>query len=625
MPLLSLPSLPPSACVGLTRAPTVQHLQYRASGHTPMQPQDDDDDDFSDDGEWESFNEPEVAPTQDLFSSQVFESAAAALAHAKSTHGLDLAGIAHLLRLDIYARVRLVNFVRRRVQAAEDPAAIVKAVQQGASGDKANWPWADEKYLVPVLSEDPLLYSLGAPTGGADAPVDVSQDAGLMDTEDAPPARIVAEGIMGREAATSAGAETGGGDGNGDAAAMLETLAAMRSEMVSMLGLAEDASGGGNGGGEAAGSTAAANGAAAAAATAGAASKAAANATEGQYGSAESAETGYFESYAKLHIHEEMLSDRTRTQGYKDAIVKNRALIEGKVVLDVGCGTGILSMMCAQAGARHVIAVDASDIVTMAKRIVSANNLSDRITVLRGTMETVDLASALPSGVEKVDVVISEWMGYALLYESMLPSVLWARDRYLAPGGIVLPTACDMLLSLSSYDRLGFWDDVYGFDMTAMKEAAVREAAVEVVPSESLLSAPSSFRLVDCERCADADLDFTSPFELTVGPVASESVVKGDYTVRCFVLHFDALFDCSGRPGGVRTAFTTGAQGIPTHWKQTAFHLEKPLSLQSGEVIMGTVTCSRGLEYKRAYDITISYKVVGRPYSAAVTQMWRME
>ena len=122
-----------------------------------------------DDAEWESFNEPEVAPTVDLFSDRVFESAAAALAHAKAAHGLDLASIAFGLKLDIYGRVRLVNYVRSRAAAADESAAIVKSVKEGASSSNgATWPWADDKFLVPVLPEDPLLYSLGAPTSGGD-------------------------------------------------------------------------------------------------------------------------------------------------------------------------------------------------------------------------------------------------------------------------------------------------------------------------------------------------------------------------------------------------------------------------------------------------------------------------
>ena len=90
-----------------------------------------------------------------------------------------------------------------------------------------------------------------------------------------------------------------------------------------------------------------------------------------------------------------------RTLGYRDAIEGNAALIKGKTVLDVGCGTGVLSMMCVRAGAAHVIAIDASDIVDHAKRIVAANKMSEKITVIRGTMETLKL----PAGVTKVDVI----------------------------------------------------------------------------------------------------------------------------------------------------------------------------------------------------------------------------
>jgi protein arginine N-methyltransferase 1 len=66
-----------------------------------------------------------------------------------------------------------------------------------------------------------------------------------------------------------------------------------------------------------------------------------------------------------------------------------------------------------------------SDIIHHAKKIVEANGLSDRVTLLQGKMEEV----VLP--VDKVDIIISEWMGYFLLYESMLDTVLYARDRYL--------------------------------------------------------------------------------------------------------------------------------------------------------------------------------------------------
>ena len=68
----------------------------------------------------------------------------------------------------------------------------------------------------------------------------------------------------------------------------------------------------------------------------------------------------------------------------------------------------------------------------------------------------------LPAPLERVDFLVSEWMGYGLLYESMLPTLIHARDRFLAPGGAVLPSACSLLLVGSSHNRLAFFDDVYG-------------------------------------------------------------------------------------------------------------------------------------------------------------------
>lgn len=98
-------------------------------------------------------------------------------------------------------------------------------------------------------------------------------------------------------------------------------------------------------------------------------------------------------------------------------------------------------MFAAKAGAKKVIGVDMSGIIDHAKILVADNNLSDVITLIKGKMEEV----VLP--VDKVDIIISEWMGYCLLYETMLNTVLVARDKYLAPGGLIFPDQAIMYLS----------------------------------------------------------------------------------------------------------------------------------------------------------------------------------
>ena len=75
-----------------------------------------------------------------------------------------------------------------------------------------------------------------------------------------------------------------------------------------------------------------------------------------------------------------MLKDTVRTDSYRDFIYENKHLFKNKVVLDVGCGTGILSMFCAKAGAKMVLAVDNSGIIDRAKEMVYENGLGDVIT-----------------------------------------------------------------------------------------------------------------------------------------------------------------------------------------------------------------------------------------------------
>ena len=79
-------------------------------------------------------------------------------------------------------------------------------------------------------------------------------------------------------------------------------------------------------------------------------------------------------------IHEDMIKDRIRTDAYRDFIYDNKNLFKEKIVLDVGCGTGILSMMCAKAGAKAVYAVDNSQIIEKARMIIWDNGLSEKIT-----------------------------------------------------------------------------------------------------------------------------------------------------------------------------------------------------------------------------------------------------
>ena len=143
-------------------------------------------------------------------------------------------------------------------------------------------------------------------------------------------------------------------------------------------------------------------------------------------------------------------------------------MIQGKTVMDVGCGSGILSLFCARAGAKHVLAIDASDVADRASANVEENGFGHVVRVFKGKIEALD--DDLRAWAGQVDLLVSEWMGYFLLYESMLPSVLYARDRYLRREGILAPSHCRMLLAAATdcsalCERTRFWRNVYGFRM----------------------------------------------------------------------------------------------------------------------------------------------------------------
>merc|ERR1739838_255665 len=123
------------------------------------------------------------------------------------------------------------------------------------------------------------------------------------------------------------------------------------------------------------------------------------------------------------------------TGAYYNAIVKQPHLFKDKVVIDIGAGTGILSMFAAKAGARKVIAIEYSSIVERARVIVKDNDFDKQIEFVQAKAEEChDLVDAIGQklgykpGEKFVDIIISEWMGYFLLYESMLDSVIDIRD-----------------------------------------------------------------------------------------------------------------------------------------------------------------------------------------------------
>lgn len=313
-----------------------------------------------------------------------------------------------------------------------------------------------------------------------------------------------------------------------------------------------------------------------------------------------------------------MLKDTIRTDAYRDFIYDNKHLFQGKTVLDVGCGTGILSMFCARAGAARVIAVDNSRIVDRARENIHNNGLGDKITCLRGKIEEVTLP------VDKVDIIVSEWMGYCLLYEAMLDSVLWARDRYLAPGGLMVPSHCTLFIapfvdSELVTENVDFWRDVYGFDMSAMLPSGFQDVLVKSIPKDNLIAKPAPFLQLPLHDIKTVDLTFTKDFSVQLTN-EDPALIDG------WVVWFDTFFQVSAQdtiPADARAeewastdkkgnAFTTGPGGARTHWESGILLIDRGRAKEepstASSTLTGSITYRKRTEYKRGLDLEVSWK-----------------
>lgn len=347
-------------------------------------------------------------------------------------------------------------------------------------------------------------------------------------------------------------------------------------------------------------------------------------------------DVAYFHSYAHVGIHEEMIKDRARTETYRNAILQHQSHIAGKVVVDVGCGTGILSIFCAQAGAKRVYAVDASDIAIQANEVIKANNLSDTVIVLHGRVEDVEID-------EEVDVIISEWMGYMLLYESMLGSVIRARDRWLKPGGLILPSNATLYMAPVTHpdrysDSIDFWRNVYGIDMSAMlplaKQCAFEEPSVETISGENVLTWPHMVKNVDCYTVSVHELEsITTEFRF-------RSMMRAPF--HGFAFWFDVEFNGPdlNPPNNDTSSFNASSNGYvtdpnqrkkrpnpnealvlstapedpPTHWQQTLIYFYDPIDVEQDQVIEGSATLSQSKENARFMNIHLEYASGGRSF-----------
>lgn len=190
---------------------------------------------------------------------------------------------------------------------------------------------------------------------------------------------------------------------------------------------------------------------------------------------------------AHVEMMIQVLKDSVRINTFKAAILHNKHLFKDKCVLNIGCGTGIYALFAAKAGAAKVFAVDSSNVVFYTRQIVKANGYSEVIEVIKGKVEEVELPVA------DVDIIVCDWMGYALLYQSICNDVIYARDKWLKkPGGLIFPDMGKIYMvaledSKHKNGNIDWWSDVYGFNMRCLREVALVEPRYQSIRPEQVI------------------------------------------------------------------------------------------------------------------------------------------
>ena len=269
-----------------------------------------------------------------------------------------------------------------------------------------------------------------------------------------------------------------------------------------------------------------------------------------------------------LDEHFSYLADRTKLERYRAAI----AAVVGpeQVVLDLGCGSGSLGLMALRAGARKVLFVEEGPIIEAARRTIAGAGLSRRAEFIQGNSFELSLP-------ERVDTVLCDHIGFFGFDYGVLSLLADARQRFLKPGGLIIPAAIDLGLapveSEVCRDLVARWHDGSLPEDYAWlaSSAANTKHAVRLGP-EDLLANPNVLARLQLGDEAEPFLSWETEFRCS-----RDGSIDG----------FAGWFDCRLADGIRMTNSPLAAESLDR--PQAYLPLEMPLRVSQGEVVRVTV------------------------------------
>jgi SAM-dependent methyltransferase len=186
------------------------------------------------------------------------------------------------------------------------------------------------------------------------------------------------------------------------------------------------------------------------------------------------------------------VADRVRLNRFKAALAIANP---GDCVADLGCGSGILGLLCLQAGASRVICIDSSAMIQVARETLARAGYADRVSFIRDASHRIDLP-------EPVDMVICDHVGYFGFDYGIVETLADARRRFLKAGGTLIPSR--IRLHLGAVDCETAWAKANGWtadevppEFHWLRQYSVNAKHAVEFPSDSVLGAPETLGEID--------------------------------------------------------------------------------------------------------------------------------
>ena len=268
----------------------------------------------------------------------------------------------------------------------------------------------------------------------------------------------------------------------------------------------------------------------------------------------------------RIDYHRTLISDTVRNAAFYAAL---KAAIKPGIttVADIGAGTGLLGLMASKLGAKAVYLFETAEVAGVAARILKANRARNCQLIPCHSTEMMDPP--------QVDVVVSETLGNYAFEEHIIDTLNDARDRFLKPGGLMIPSgvkqfACPIVADRIHHE-LSAWDHVgFGLDLSIGKAMSLNNAYVRVLEPAELLGSGSQAKIWD-------SVDFANDSKPNRKGEAQWRVSKPT-TIYGFATWWEAYL----MPGIV---LSTSPLAPRAHWEQLYFPLLEPIQLSGGETV----------------------------------------